>query len=153
MTRTYKKLGTHQVVDLIPYIQSVITDRADVRIYIGSDSQNRKSRTVYATVIVIHFGSNGGHVIYQREFIPRVRDTHSRLWGEVERSVDLAKYLEDSGIPKPTFIDLDFNPDPKYRSNSILRSAVGYVEAMGYTPRIKPHAAAASHCADTLCHY
>ena len=49
------------------------------------------------------------------------------------------------------WIDIDLNPDPKYKSNFILRSALGYVESMGYTPRCKPNAMVASYVADALC--
>ena len=56
------------------------------------------------------------------------------------------------GLPKADYIDLDLNPDPMYRSNSVLRSALGYVESLGYKARIKPNAADASTCADMICH-
>jgi predicted RNase H-related nuclease YkuK (DUF458 family) len=48
-------------------------------------------------------------------------------------------------------IDLDFNEDPKYQSNTILRSAVGYVEASGYEARWKPHDAYSVRVADQIC--
>jgi predicted RNase H-related nuclease YkuK (DUF458 family) len=63
----------------------------------------------------------------------------------------LAKYLEDNGIQKPDFVDLDFNPDPKFQSNTVLRSALGYVESMGYKPRCKPYAVSATYEADKIC--
>jgi predicted RNase H-related nuclease YkuK (DUF458 family) len=47
---------------------------------------------------------------------------------------------------------LDLNPDPKYKSNQLLRAALGYVESMGYIPRCKPNAMCASYVADALCH-
>jgi predicted RNase H-related nuclease YkuK (DUF458 family) len=152
MKANFKKLGDHSRVDLIPYMKEAIHGHDDVKIYIGSDSHNLSNHTVYATVIVLHYGNRGAHVLYHKESIPKVKDTWTRLWNEVERSMSIAEMLHENGLPKADFIDLDFNPDPKYRSNMVLRSAVGYVESMGYVARTKPYAPAASNCADAICH-
>jgi uncharacterized protein len=119
--------------------------------YIGSDSQTIGNWTVYALVVVLHYGNSGGHVIYSKKTIPKVINRFSRLWQEVEDSVELAQYLESNGICKPTFIDVDLNPDPRYQSNSLLRAALGYVEGSGYTPRCKPYAISATYIADKIC--
>ena len=83
--------------------------------------------------------------------VPVIRDKFTKLWGEVQDSVELAQYLEANGIEKPAYIDLDYNPDPKYQSNTVLRSALGYVESLGYVPRCKPYAVSASCIADKIC--
>jgi predicted RNase H-related nuclease YkuK (DUF458 family) len=150
MKGKFQTLGNHKVVDLIPYLQEKLKERDDIKIYIGSDSQNLKSRTIYASVIVLHYGNNGCHVIYSRRYRPKEND-FSRHWHEVQDSIDIAKWMESNGLRKPDYIDLDFNPDPKYRSNAILRSALGYVESMGYCPRHKPDSIAATYVADRLC--
>jgi len=152
METLFRKLGDHSRVDLVPYLTDVLSSSNDIQMLIGSDSHNSGKHTIYATVIVLHFGTNGAHVLYCKEYVPRVHDTFMRLWKEVERSMYVAEYLHDKGLPKADYIDLDFNPDPKYRSNSVLRSAVGYVESMGYVARTKPHSPAASTCADAICH-
>jgi hypothetical protein len=150
MEKRFKRLADHQYVDLVPYLLDRITD--DVKIYIGADSQNIGEKTHYATVIVLHYGNSGGHVLYNKQIVPRVRDSFSRLWKEVEDSIEVALYLSDQGLPRATYIDLDLNPDPRYQSNTVLRAAMGYVESLGFKPRIKPNAAAASCCADHLLH-
>ena len=83
--------------------------------------------------------------------MPRVRDRWSRLWKEVEYSVDMANQLVQSGLPKATFIDLDLNPDPQFKSNDVVRAAVGLVESMGYQARTKPYSLCASYAADKVC--
>jgi predicted RNase H-related nuclease YkuK (DUF458 family) len=150
MEKKFKRLSDHKVVDLIPYLKEKMAN--NVKIYIGADSQNLADSTNYATVIVLHYGNSGGHVLYYKETLPRVRNQFNRLWKEVEDSIEVAMYLADNGIQRATYIDLDLNPDPKYQSNTVLRAAMGYVESMGFTPRIKPNAAAASCCADHLLH-
>jgi predicted RNase H-related nuclease YkuK (DUF458 family) len=150
MEKKFKRLADHKSVDLIPYLKEKMAD--NVKIYIGADSQNIADTTVYATVIVLHYGNSGGHVLYYKESFPRIKNQFNRLWREVEDSLEVAMYLLDNGLPRATYIDLDLNPDPKYNSNTVLRAALGYVESMGFTARIKPNAAAASCCADHLLH-
>ena len=151
MERKFQSLTNGQYVDLIPYLKEKLSEADNIKLYIGSDSQNIANNTIYAMVIVLHYGNNGGHVIYSKIKVPRIKDRFVKLWNEVEDSVQLAKYLEENGIQKPEYIDVDFNPDPRYQSNTVLRSALGYVEAMGYKPRCKPYAIAASYVADKIC--
>lgn len=147
----FKSLTNGKEIDLIPYVKDKLKEANDIKMYIGTDSQNINGKTVYATVIVFHFGNRGGHVIYSTRKVPEIKDRFTKLWREVEDSVDLAKFLESNGIEKPEAIDLDFNPDPRWGSNNVLRSALGYVESFGFTPRCKPYAVTASCIADKIC--
>jgi predicted RNase H-related nuclease YkuK (DUF458 family) len=151
MNLTFKSLTDRKPIDLISYIKNYLLANPETSLYIGCDSQNTKRSTTYATVIVLYNRGRGGHVVYTVESIPRINDRFTRLWREVEQSIELAEMLKAEGIQKPVSIDLDLNPDPKYKSNQVLRSALGYVEAMGYTPRCKPNAMVASYVADALC--
>jgi predicted RNase H-related nuclease YkuK (DUF458 family) len=152
MKTKFRRLGDGREVDLIPYVRTELEQNENVRIYIGTDSQNIGEKTVYATVVVLHYGNNGAHVLYSKTTFPRVKDNFTRLWNEVEYSLEVAEELYNGGLPRADYIDLDYNPDPIYRSNSVLRSALGYVESMGYKARMKPDAAAASCVADAICH-
>lgn len=152
MEYTFKSLSDNKRVDLIPYLKEKLSESEGISIYVGSDSQNMRNHTVYASVIVLHYNRNGGHVLYTRNKVDRIRDSFTRLWREVELSVEIAKYLEENGIQKAKFIDIDINPDPKYRSNTMLRSALGLVESAGFKPRCKPEACSASYVADRICH-
>lgn len=148
MEKIFRSLSNHQEIDLLPYLIKKMEEPWDL--YIGTDSQHIGDYTYYATVIVLHNSSKGGHILYCKEIVDRVSDTFSRLWKEVENSMEVALYLRSQHFDAISSIDLDFNPDPKYQSNSLLRAALGYVEAMGFKARIKPYAAAASCCADYI---
>jgi predicted RNase H-related nuclease YkuK (DUF458 family) len=150
MNHKFKSLSTRKEVDLIPYVKQFLSENPDTTIFIGCDSQNERY-TTYATVIVLHNLGKGGHVLYAKEVLPKINDRFTRLWNEVEYSLQVAEHLTAHGIQKPNGIDLDLNPDPKYKSNQVLRAALGYVESMGYVPRCKPNAMVASHVADALC--
>lgn len=148
----FKRLADRKVVDLVPYTLNFLAENSDHTIYVGTDSQNVGESTIYATVIVFHNSSKGGHVLYSKVVLPKITDRWTRLWKEVEFSVQAAEQLKGEGIPKVGYIDLDLNPDPKYKSNQVLRSAIGYVESMGYKARVKPNAIMASCVADNLIH-
>jgi len=155
MNLQFKSLGDHHVVnDLFGYIKNMINSKPEIKLYVGTDSQNSRRATTYVTVIVLHINENdsgkGAHVLYSKDVLPKMRDRFSRLWGEVERSVEVSSMLRDGGLTIKN-IDLDFNEDPRYNSNTVLRSAVGYVEASGFKARWKPHNAVACRAADSLC--
>lgn len=151
MKPVFRSLTTRKEIDLVSYLRDFLSKNPDTTIYVGCDSQNRKKFTSYAIVIVLHNPGKGGHVLYSKEILPRIQDKFERLWKEVEDSIQTAEYLRANNIQKPSYIDLDLNPDPKYYSNQLLRAALGYVESMGYIPRCKPNALTASHVADVLC--
>lgn len=161
MNQVFKSLTTRQDIDLVPYIKDYLSNNRNAKIYIGCDSQNAGSRTLYATVVVLYTPTKGGHVLFCKEEIVRHKFVKQnskteiefqRLWAEVEKSLAVAEHLKEAGIKKPEFIDVDINPDPRYKSNTMLRSALGYVESLGYAVRCKPYAFAASYAADNLCH-
>jgi len=150
MELKFRSLTTKNEVDLIPYIKDFLSKNDNTSIFVGSDSQNGRA-TTYAVVIVLHNFGKGGHVLYSKDIVPIIQDRFTRLWGEVEYSLQTANYLVEHGIQKPNFIDIDLNPDPRYKSNQVLRAALGYVESMGYIPRCKPNAVVASYVADAIC--
>jgi predicted RNase H-related nuclease YkuK (DUF458 family) len=155
MNLQFKSLGTHKVVtDIYSYVTDILSRKPDTKLYVGTDSQNSRRLTTYATVIVLHYNENdsgkGGHVLYSKEQLPKMRDRYARLWGEVERSVEVSNMLKDLGLTVKN-IDLDFNEDPRFNSNTILRSAVGYVEASGFEARWKPHNSFSVRVADQIC--
>ncbi len=147
----YRILASDTSVNLETYLGEYLSQNPEANIIIGCDSKNREDYTIYGLVIVLYKEKKGGHVLYAKERIPRVRDRWSRLWREVELSVALANELQEKGFPKAQFIDLDLNPDPRYKSNDVVRAAVGLVESMGYKARTKPFSLCASYAADKVC--
>ena len=139
-------------INLGEYLKKYIDEvgAENVRLYIGCDSQNKKSWTSYATTVVIHIGNTGCHVLYQRERIsPRINDFWTRLWREVERSVEVALYLQEYNIIVDN-IDLDLNSDPNMKSHKLVSAARGYVESLGIKANIKPELLPAICAADNI---
>lgn len=151
MDYKFKVLSSHKEVDLIPYINDFMAKHPESKIYIGCDSQNSPYKTSYGIVVVFHENNKGGHVLYSKSTIAKIRDKFERLWNEILYSVELAEHISNNSNYRPDYIDIDLNPDPRYQSNNILRAALGYVEGMGYVPRCKPNAITASCVADLIC--
>lgn len=136
--KQFKTLHGTPIPEVVEYIKEYISTRENVEILIGSDSQcygNKK--TIYGVVIALYTPGKGAHVLCTRETVPMEYNTPTRLLSEVWRSIEIAEYLREHGLPKPQWIDIDLNPDPRFKSNSVLRQAVGLVEGMGYKVRYK----------------
>jgi predicted RNase H-related nuclease YkuK (DUF458 family) len=149
--KQFRTLYGTKIPDIVAYINDYVSTREDVEILIGSDSQcfgNKK--TVYGVVIALYTPGKGAHVLCSRESVEMENNTPTRLLNEVWKSIEIAEYLKENGIPKPKWIDIDLNPDPRYKSNSVLRQAVGMVEGMGYKVRYKHLGALTTYAANHL---
>ena len=150
MEKTFRILSNGKEIDLISYIKDYLEVYPEVDILIGCDSQNRKRETVYAIVIGLYRPGKGAHVLYSRFNITRERDNVTRLLNEVWQSVEVAERIKNELGVTATWIDIDLNPDPKYRSNQALTSAVGIVTGMGYKVRHKGNCPVMTYAADHL---
>ena len=146
----FKTLRDRKKIDLVEYVRAYLNDHPEVEILIGCDSQNHADSTVYATVVALYFPQNGAHLLFCKEVTPIERTRQVRLMNEVWKSIDVAERLRLADLPRAKYIDVDLNPDKKYKSNEVLRSAVGLVEGMGYTVRYKSLGALVTHAADAL---
>jgi len=150
MEKVFKTLVTHKEVELVSYVKEYKERFPDVEVLVGCDSQNRKRETVYALVIGLYKPGKGAHVIYSKWTTLREKDNVSRLLNEVWFSVEVAEKLKAELDIKAEYIDIDLNPDPKYKSNQALASAVGVVTGMGYKVRHKGNSPIMTYAADSL---
>jgi len=151
MEREFKILSTRERVDLIYYINEYTKKYPDVQILIGCDSQNRKQDTIYALVVGLYHSGKGAHVLYSRFNTMREKENTVRLLNEVWFSVETAELIKNELGIIATWIDIDLNPNPKYKSNQALTSAVGIVTGMGYKVRHKGNSPVMTYAADTVC--
>jgi predicted RNase H-related nuclease YkuK (DUF458 family) len=151
--RIWRIERTGEQVDLITHSLEVVKQYPKkwdgLKIYVGSDSQNRRYSTAYVACVCYRIGDRGAHFIYTRENVARIRDRWTRLWKEVEISVEIAKQLRDATIPVFR-VDLDFNELEIARSSDMVRAACGYVVGMGFKVECKPSMLVASRAADHL---
>lgn len=148
---TWNDLSNHKQIDMVAFVKNYLNEKPDTKLFIGCDSQTRGQFTHYAIVIVLYTEGKGGKVIYAREKFPVIKDNFTKLWKEMEYSLQLADDLHAVGIQKSLLtIDLDYNEDKKYFSNRVLVAALGWATGLGYACRQKPYAASASHVADMI---
>ena len=150
MEKEFRILYSGKKVDIINYIKTYIEQYPEIEILIGCDSQNRKRDSIYAIVIGLYRPGKGAHVLYSRFNTPRERENINRLLNEVWHSVETAESIKEELGIKATWIDIDLNPDPKYRSNQALTSAVGIVTGMGYNVRHKGDCPMMTYAADSI---
>ena len=128
-------------------------------IYIGADSVRYKKGynkdgsdrwfARYATVIVVHKNSsNGCGVFFDIDVQPDYGQLRTRLLTEVQHSIDAFMAIEDLIGNRKLEIHLDVNPDPKHKSNIVVKEAAGWISGLGLTHKIKNEAWAASTAAD-----
>jgi predicted RNase H-related nuclease YkuK (DUF458 family) len=151
MKREFKTLSTKKSVDLIGYVKDYVSLHPNVELLIGCDSQNKRRETIYAIVIGLYIPGKGAHVLYSKFTTLREKENTVRLLNEVWYSVEVAEAIKNEIGMVASWIDIDLNPDPKYRSNQALTSAVGIVTGMGYNVRHKGMSPVMTYAADSLC--
>jgi len=156
MKNVFKILNSGNEVNLINYIKNYLELNPNIEILIGCDSQNRvtkklrKKETNYAIVVGLYKPGKGAHVLYSKITTPMERENTVRLLNEVWYSIETAEAIKNELGIKATWIDIDLNPDPKFRSNQALTSAVGIVTGMGYKVRHKGLNPLMTYAADML---
>ena len=148
------KLENGKEVDVVKHTQEILDKHPDALIYVGTDSQNKKRGCIYATVIAYRFTYGGGtrkgtRYIYTDEWVKKTRDKFTRLWGEVERSVELAKWLKEQGF-EVYQVDLDFNMEATAGSHNMVAAGTGYVKGFGFNVSVKPEQQCASRAGDHI---
>jgi len=153
MERVFKtKQG--ELVDVVQHTKDILAGQKalgnKVKIFIGTDSQDKGGKSTYATCICYWYGNEvevkkgefdfngyGVHYIYTKEHIPRLRDTFSRLYKETEYTMEIAEWFVKEFPLCDITVDLDYNVKPNTKSNMLVASTKGWAEAMGLKANIK----------------
>ncbi len=151
--KNFRTLYGTPIPDAIKYISDYLEnkDMNEIEILIGSDSQSfSNSKTIYGVVVALYTKGKGAHVLCTKEVTGFEKNLSVRLLNEVWKAIEVAESLRNNGLPKATWIDIDLNPDPRFKSNKTLREAVGMVEGMGYKVRYKHNGAMITYGANHL---
>ena len=148
-TVTFKKITGEKLENTIEYVKNYVNMNEGIEVIVGTDSQNKNNHTTYSTVIVMYTPGHGGHCVFKRWKTPRERVRQVRLLKEVEESINIANELHDAGI-KIKYVDLDINPNPKFKSYEVYQTAKGWVESLGYEVRFKTIAPLVTSVADWI---
>lgn len=127
----FRTHGGTQHVDIVAYAREKIKEHPDLRIYVGTDSQDKRRSTVYATVIAFRYGTRGVHYVFHKEKVRRIRDRWTRLWKEAEMTAEVALYLRNNLIPVYS-VELDYSSNKKWGSHNMVQAGVGYLKGLGF---------------------
>ena len=131
-------------------IKQEIANGHRLKVCIGTDSQERRVGVEFATVIVFLRERSGGFMLIENSRTTEKISIKERMLREVAKSIDIAYRLCDilDRYAVELEVHADINTDPKFRSNTALSEAMGYIKSMGYQFKAKPEAFASSSCAD-----
>lgn len=121
-----------------------------LKVCIGTDSQENKDGFEFATVIVFLRHRSGGFMLIENSHHKEPISLKERMLMEVAKSIDIAYRLCDllDKYDVELEVHADINTDPRFKSNTALSEAMGYIMSMGYVFKAKPDAFASSSCAD-----
>ena len=159
MDMKFRTVGGEQITDIPKYIRNFMAEMPYLQhdIYVGCDSQVSSRYSVYATAIVIHRVGKGARVIYARQNEKKMNETRggifNRLYLEIEKAMEVIIYLKEEGFGDTGVmtVDFDFNALPKYASNMLYDTALGYATGQGLEARCKPDAFSATYAANRYC--
>ncbi len=133
---------------------AIINSSLTSSVYIGADSIRYRKNDMwyarYSTVIILHIDSNRGCQLFHESIEERdYGSLRNRLMREANMTIDAALQILDVLGDRKLEIHLDINPNPKYKSNSAVKEALGWVKgSTGVDAKIKPYSFAATHAAD-----
>ena len=145
-----ERISSEILLEVETIIKKELAEGHRLKVCIGTDSQEHKTGIEFATVIVFLRERSGGFMLIENtRTIDRI-SIKERMIREVAKSIDIAYRL--CNIIDRYDIELevhaDINTDPKFKSNTALSEAMGYILSMGYVFKAKPDAFASSSCAD-----
>lgn len=122
----------------------------ELKVCIGTDSQEHRDGIEFATVIVFIRKQSGGFMLIEKTRTSDRISIKERMIKEVAKSIEIAYQLCDVLDRNDVALEVhaDINTDPRFKSNTALSEAMGYIMGMGYKFKAKPDAFASSSCAD-----
>ena len=140
-------------VDIVDTCIEQIRLYDNLKIIIGTDSQNRKEKTHYAIAIVFRHGTRGAHVVYKKIIVPRIRDHFTRLFKEAEFTIETAELITGEIPINIEALEFDYNSKKKTESTKVVQAATGWASSLGYNCRVKPDELLAIKAGDFLCRH
>ncbi len=157
IVKSWRRLdGTRLKQELHTLVESaILREQAlghKLKICIGSDSQVKRDKVDYATVIVFLRQKKGGFMFIHNEVRTHSPSLKERMIIEVGMSVEVAYGLCDLLDKHNVELEVhaDINTNPSFSSHSALKEAMGYILGMGFVFKAKPDAFASSSCADRM---
>ncbi len=150
----YFRTKEGKLINIVEHTLEQIAAHPNVKIYIGTDSQDEGPNSEYATCIVYRYGKNGAHFIYSRESLTRIQDMFTRLYSEGVRTVETAELIRTE-VPSISFeaLEFDYNDVKKTLSTRVISALGGWVKGLGMKASFKGGEKIATKCADHVARH
>ena len=146
-----EKLGTFADLKNELFIKLNSNPRNDpYTVIIGTDSQDKNRTTAFSTSIVLHKTSRGAFGYYCKFNVKKIESLNEKILTETSLSIQFAYAIIDllDEFAHDFEIHVDANLNRKFKSSSVVSSAIGFVEAQGFKCEVKPKAWVASKVCD-----
>lgn len=149
------RLESGEAVDIVDHCIDQISKHNNLKIYIGTDSQNRSKRrqTVYATVVVFRYGTRGAHCCYRIDKQPIIRDVFRRLFAEGEQTLLTADMITSEIPVKIECLEFDYAGVKSTLSSPLVSAIGGWAVGSGYAAKFKGGDMIATKAADHYCRH
>lgn len=149
----YFRTEEGEKVNIVEHTLEQLKKWPNLKIYVGTDSQDYGKVSRYATAIIYRYGHRGAHYIFHVEDVPREKDMFTRLYNEATRTIETAQMI-DSEIPVAfEALEFDYNHIPRFNSNRLLSSVRGWVTGLNYKAVFKSGEMIACKAADHICRH
>lgn len=135
-------------INLVEHTLEQIQKWPNLKIYVGTDSQNYSGITRYITAVVFRYGKTGAHYVYSKDELPRVKGEYNRLYGEGTRSIEAAEILTKDIPVAVEAIEFDYADAKKTISTQLVSTFKGWV---GFKAVFKSGQMMACKAADHIC--
>ena len=128
----YFKTEEGKIVKALDHTLEILKENPDVKILIGTDSQDYGRDTQFVTCICYRWArKKGAHYIFLKDRVPRYRDTYSRLYEEGQRTLEIASLFDNTAV-KIEALEFDFNNIKETISSKLISGFRGWCEGLGY---------------------
>jgi len=149
----YFKTNTGEKVNVVEHTLEQINLWPNLRIYVGTDSQDYGKITRYITCICYRYGHRGAHFVYLKDEVPKIRDLYSRLYTEGVRTVDAALLITEEIPVAIEALEFDYSNIKKTKSTPVVQALKGWVKGLNMNASFKSGEQLATKAADHVCRH
>lgn len=146
----YFKNEQKELVNIIEHTLEQLDKWPNMKIYIGTDSQNYSDITRYVTAIIYRYGHRGAHYIYFKENVPRVKTDYLRLYDEGVRTIQAWEMLTTEIPIAVEGLEFDY-ADVKTISSKLVQDFKGWCAGLQQKAIFKSGQMIACKAADHIC--
>lgn len=137
-------------VNVVEHTLEQIEKWPNLKMYIGTDSQDEGAFTKYVTTIVYRYGSRGAHIVYLKDEIPRVKDIFTRLYNEGVKTIEIATMVTDEIPVSFEALEFDYADVKKTQSSKVVSSLKGWTKGINMNCSFKSGEQLATKASDHI---